>query len=155
MSPRTCTDARTSASPRPCTNPRARALGAILVAALLTGCGLNVQGADLFLLTRTGQARRLTLVVNDSGTIRCDGAAAKSLPDSLLIQARALASDLDKDARAKLRVPVGANSVFSYTIKLENGSITFPDTAARQRHELAEAELFAAQAAQGPCGLRG
>ena len=43
-----------------------------LIAVVLAGCGLNVQSADLFLLTRTGQGPKLTLLVNDSGTIRCN-----------------------------------------------------------------------------------
>jgi len=127
----------------------AGAVGAVTIVA----CGLNVQAADLFLLTRTGQGRTLTLLVSDGGTIRCDGAAPKALSDPLLIRARVLAADLDGDARATLRILPGAGSVSSYAIKLQNGSIKFPDTAAQHRHELAEAELFAVQAAHGPCGL--
>ena len=30
----------------------------------LVGCGLNIQAADLFLLTRTGQGHTLTLLVS-------------------------------------------------------------------------------------------
>ncbi len=123
--------------------------GTIAVAA----CGLNVQSADLFVLTRTGQGRTLTLLVSDGGTIRCDSAAPKPLPDPLLIRARVLATDLDPDARAMLRIPAGPTSAFSFAIKLQNGSVRFPDTAAQKRHELADAELFAVQAAHGPCGL--
>jgi hypothetical protein len=130
-------------------------LSAVVVALLLTGCGLNIQSPDLFLLTRTGQGKPLNLLINDSGTISCDGAKAKSLADPLLIRARALAQDLDADAKAKLSIPRSHNTVAMYRIKLENGAITFPDTAARQRKELAEAELFAVQAAQQACGLAG
>src|SRR5579875_3410657 len=39
----------------------------------VAGCGLNVQSPDLFLLTRRGQGQTLTLLVNDDGTVRCDG----------------------------------------------------------------------------------
>jgi hypothetical protein len=120
--------------------------------ACLAGCGLNVQSPDLFLLTRTAQGKTLTMLVNDGGTISCDGAKAKQLADTLLIQARDLASDLDRDAKAKLQIPRAPNSVALYTIKLQNGTISFPDTAADKRHELAEAELFALQAGQQACG---
>jgi hypothetical protein len=136
------------------------ALGAA-AAAGLAGCGLNVQSPDLFTLTRTGQGRPLTLLVNDSGTIRCDGGKAKSLPDPLLLDARDLADDLNKDAQDKLQVPPPAsNSVFSYKVTLKDGTVAFSDTAAsdtaaRAHPELARAELFAVQAAQGPCGLSG
>jgi hypothetical protein len=125
-------------------------------AAAIAGCGLNVQSPDLFTLSRTGQGKPLTLLVNDSGTIRCDGGKTKSLPDPLLLDARDLADDLNKDAQNKLHVPPpAAGSVFSYKITLQQGTISFSDTAARSHPELARAELFAVQAAQGPCGLSG
>jgi hypothetical protein len=127
---------------------------ALAVAAALGGCGLDVQSPDLFLLTRTGQGPALTLLVNDGGTIRCDGGKARPLPDSLLIQARTLATDLNKDAKARLHLPPTRGSVARYTVKLQNGTVTFPDTAASQRHELAETELFALQGAK-VCGLGG
>jgi hypothetical protein len=131
-------------------------LPAIGAAAVLAGCGLNVQSPDLFTLSRTGQGKPLTLLVNDSGTIRCDGGKTKSLPDPLLLDARDLADDLNKDAQNKLRVPPpAANSVFFYKITLQDGTVSFSDTAARTHPELARAELFAVQAAQGPCGLSG
>ena len=126
-----------------------------LLCVLIAGCGLNVQSPDLFLLTRTGQGRTLTLLVNDGGTIRCDGGSSRQLADPLLIQARAVASDLDKDATASLRIGPAPNSVARYRIRLQNGTISFPDTAAARHHELAEAELFAVQAAQQACGLSG
>jgi hypothetical protein len=127
-------------------------LGALLMA--LAGCGQNVRSPDLFLLTRTGQGKALTLLVNDGGTIRCNGGAPKQLSDQLLLQARDLASSLDKDAKAKLQIASTAlGSVNFYTVKLQDGKITFPDTAARSHQELAQAELFALQAEHGPCGL--
>jgi hypothetical protein len=138
------------------THPLAALLPAVAAAAVLVGCGLNVQSPDLFTLSRTGQGKPLTLLVNDSGTIRCDGGKARSLPDPLLLDARDLADDLNKDAQDKLHLPPAASkSVFSYRITLEDGTVSFSDTAARARPELARAELFAVQAAQGPCGLSG
>jgi hypothetical protein len=123
----------------------------------LAGCGLNVQSPDLFLLTRTGQGHRLTLLVSDGGTIRCDGGAARSLPDPLLLQARDLASGLGGDAQQGLRIPSTPNTVFRYTIHLQQGTISFPDTAAATGRypRLARAELFALRAAQQACGLSG
>ncbi len=119
------------------------------------GCGLNVASPDLFVLHRAGQGQALTLLVNDSGTIRCNGSKAKPLPDPLLLDARDLATDLDKDAKAGLHLPPARNSAFFYTVKLQDGTITFSDTGARTHPELARAEQFALQAAQGPCGLPG
>jgi hypothetical protein len=124
-----------------------------LVAA--AGCGLNVQSADLFLLTRVGQGPHLSLLVNDGGTIRCNGGSPRTLPDPLLLQARDLAASLDEDAKNKLRIPAGPRAVATYTVKLQDGTISFPDTAGAAHKELARAELFAIQAAQQGCGLSG
>jgi hypothetical protein len=124
---------------------------ALTAAVLVAGCGEDLQSPDLFLLTRTGQGSKLTLLVNDSGTIRCNGGASRQLPDPLLLQARDLASTLDADAKAKLRISAGPESVYAFTIKLPDGTISFPDTAGAQHHELAQAELFTLQAEHGPC----
>jgi hypothetical protein len=127
----------------------------VLAAALLTGCGLNVESPDLFLLTRTGQPRPLTMLVNDGGTVRCNGGRQMTLPDPLLVQARGLASDLDADAKAGLHIAPTSDSVAFYTIKLPDGTISFPDTAAARHKELAQVELFAIQAAQQGCRIPG
>ena len=121
----------------------------------LCGCGLNVQSPDLFLLTRSGPGPQLTLLVNDGGTIACNSGKAKPLSDPLLLQARDLATTLDTDAVSKLRIAAGAHSVFSYKVRLQHGTIYFPDTAAATHAELAQAEQFALQAAQQACGLSG
>jgi len=132
--------------------PRAATIAAAIATALtLSGCGLNVMSADLFLLRRTGQPPPLTLLVNDDGVIRCNNGPAKNMPNELLLQARDLANSLNKDAQAGLKLPTPPNSVYAYSIKLPNGTITFPDTAAAARPELAQAEQFALQAADGPC----
>jgi len=120
----------------------------------LAACGLNVRSPDLFVLKRTGEGQTLTLLVNDDGTIRCNGGKPKQLPDKQLLIARDLATSLNNDAKAKLQLAAGLpGSVDFYTVTLPNGKITFPDTAARSHKELAQAELFAVQAAQSPCGL--
>ncbi len=128
---------------------------AIVLGAGAVGCGFAVQPADLFLLSRQGPGGRLTLLVGDGGTIRCDGGGARTLSDALLIQARDLADDLDKDAKANLHLPAGPGSVYTFSVRLQDGAISFPDTAAARHRELAQAELFAVQAAQRACGLAG
>lgn len=122
---------------------------------VLAGCGLEIQEPDLFLLTRTGEGKTLTLLVNDSGTISCNGGKTKMLADPLLIQARDLAQNLDGDAKAKLKIARTPDSVYFYTIRLADGTIEFPDTAGSRQQYLAQAELFAVQTAQQACGLPG
>jgi hypothetical protein len=131
--------------------PRAPGLLA-LAAAVAAGCGLQVQAPDLFLLTRTGGGQqKLTLLVNSGGTIRCNGSQARPLPDNLLLQARTLTGALNRDARRHLHLAPVPGSVYSYRVKLQSGTITFPDTAARTHSELARLELLAVQILGGPC----
>lgn len=127
------------------------ALSVVLVG--IAGCGFQVQSPDLFVLTRVGLGRPLSIVVNDGGTIRCNGGSARTLPDPLLLQARDLATSLDNDAKAGLRIARSPRTVATYTVKLQDGTISFPDTAGATHSELAQAEQFALQAASGPCGL--
>jgi hypothetical protein len=136
------------------------ALAATAVALAGAGCGLNVTSPDLFLLTRTPAARSgpggtLALLVSDDGTIRCNSGPRKLLPDKLLLEARDLTNTLDQDAKARLHIPGGANSVYSYEVKLKDGTISFGDTAASRHPELAGLERFTLEAAQGPCGQGG
>jgi hypothetical protein len=127
---------------------------AAAVALLTAGC-FDVRSADLFLLTRTGQGSTLTLLVNDGGTIRCNGGKAKAVSNTTLIAARDLADNLAGDAQDNLTIPRAPGSVYYYRIRLEQGTVAFPDRASATRKVLAQAELFAAQAAQRDCGLSG
>ena len=53
---------------------------------LLAGCGFDVEEPDLFLVTRTGgQGHKLSLLVNDSGTVSCNGGKPKAISDPQLL----------------------------------------------------------------------
>jgi hypothetical protein len=130
---------------------RTGAAGALIAAIALAGCGLDVQAPDLFQVTRSGPGPKLTLLVNGSGTISCNGGKPRSLPDPLLLQARDLAISLNNDV--KRRFPRTARSVFTYTVNVQNGTFSFPDTAGSARKELGQLELFVVQAGTNPCGI--
>ncbi len=133
--------------------PRAASLGLTAITLAAAGCGLGVNSADLFVLERTGQGHTISLLVNDGGTIRCNGSSPKPIPDPLLLQARDIATNLDADAKAQLRLPARPGSIYTYRLKLQDGTVSFADTSAAAHHELAAAELFAAQMAHSICGL--
>jgi hypothetical protein len=130
---------------------------ALVVGALVavSGCGLDVELPDLFLLTRTGQGSKLTLLVNDSGSISCNGAKSKQLSSSMLITARDLADNLSGDASRHLDLPARPGSTFDFAIRLQQGTIRFSDADTAHHPYLAQAELFAIQAAQQVCRLSG
>jgi hypothetical protein len=131
------------------------ALAVLAAVAILAGCGEDVQAPDLFQVTRVGPGHRLSLLVNDAGTIACNGGKPKHLPDPLLLQARDLATNLNDDAKSKLTSHLTPRTVFLYTVKVQNGTFTFPDVAARSRKELAQLELFVVKAAADPCAISG
>jgi hypothetical protein len=133
---------------------RIRVAAALLLATGLAGCGLEVQAPDLFQVTRTGAGgQKLTLLVNDSGTVSCNGGKPKPLSDPLLLQARDLATSLNEDVGHKLKLTGSPRSVYSYSVNVQSGTMSFPDTAASTRKELAQLELFVVQAAADPCGI--
>jgi hypothetical protein len=135
---------------------RACALVAALAAALaLAGC-FDVQEPDLFLLTRTGPSGKLTLLVNTSGTISCNGGKAKMISSSTLITARDLSDNLGTDASHNLTIRSEPGTVNYFRVRMQQGTISFPDKAADARHpNLAQIELFATQEAVHACGLSG
>ena len=124
------------------------------VSVLAGGCGLNVELADLFLLTRTGQGSKLTMLVNSGGQITCNG-RKKMLSSALVIQSRNLADGLGNDAQQQLDLPPKPGTVFTYSLKLQQGTIRFSDRDTLHHPLLAQVELFTAQAAQQACGLSG
>lgn len=131
---------------------RGLALLAILaVTVVAAGCGLDDEAPDLFLITRTGQGSKLTMLVNYGGTIRCDGGRARTMPDSLLVDARSLPGQLYPDAKKKLDPPSPRNSVYRYQVRVQTGSFSFPDTSTGHRPELAKLVQFFLQA-QPICG---
>jgi hypothetical protein len=136
---------------RCCRSKLALGSGLVIAAGLAGGCGLDVESPDLFAVTRTGPGPKLTMLVNGSGTISCNGGKAKQLSDPQLLVARDLSDSLNKDV--KLHFARSARSVFSYTVKVPDGTFTFPDTAASARKELAQLELFVVQAGANPCGI--
>ncbi len=132
-----------------------RAVGCALLAALaLSACG-GVKAADLFILHRSGSGAgaQLTLLVNEEGSVHCDGGKALKLSDSALVQARAIQEELHEAAASHLSLPARAGSVLSYYLRDENGTVRFSDNSAGQPKVLRELQLFVLETAQRVCGL--
>jgi hypothetical protein len=131
----------------------AAALVALAGTAALAGCGAAYP--DVFLLTRSGSlpGARLTLLVNDGGTVRCNGGRALPLPAPRLLDARRIAEDLSDDAHDHLTLPAPRGSLLRYRLRTEEGTVTFSDVDAVRRPELAPVVVFARKVAQDVCGL--
>jgi hypothetical protein len=129
-------------------------LACIAVLALaLAGCGAATP--DLFLLTRDGSVAgaHLTLLVNDGGTVRCNGGAARPLPDPRLLEARDIADKLSKDAKLNLRLPPPPGSILRFRFESQDGTVIFSDSSAATHPELGPLVAFTRTVAQDVCGL--
>jgi hypothetical protein len=132
----------------------AAALAIALAAAALSGCG-GVSAADLFLLTRTGPTpgQRLVLLVNEEGGVTCNGGPVHKLDDAQIVKARGIQEDLRTPAGENLRLPARPGSVFSYSLRDENGTVGFADNSAGQPRVFHDLALFVEQTAQQVCHL--
>jgi hypothetical protein len=126
---------------------------AVTVGLVAAGCGAAYP--DVFLLTRSGSlpGARLTLLVNDGGTVRCNGGAERQLPARRLLDARRIAEDLAEDAQRDLTLPPPHGSLLRFRVRTEDGTVTFSDIDAARRPELAPVVEFARIVAQDVCGL--
>jgi hypothetical protein len=133
---------------------RAAALGALAAALLLSGCG-GIKAPDLFIVNRSGAGpgARLTLLVNEEGVVRCNGASPLRLSDSQLVQARTIQEDLHDPASKRLSLPALAGSVLSYDVRDESGEVRFSDNSPRQPAVFRQLALFVLQTAQRVCHL--
>jgi hypothetical protein len=138
---------------------RALAQGVLVAGAVLGGCG-GVTAPDLFIVQRTGSgsAAKLTLLVNEEGGVSCNGVSASSghklkLSDPQLVQARAIQEDLHDPASRHLALAPAANSVLSYRVRDEDGSVSFSDNSTGQPTVFRRLALFVLQAAQRVCHL--
>ena len=121
---------------------------------MAAGCATDQQSPDLFVVTRTGPHGTLTMLVNDGGTIRCDGGPAKPLGDPLLLAARDVATSLGQDFSEQGSY-VRTGGVYRYSFRLSQGVLSFADVAAARHPDLGHAEQFVLQAAAGPCAGAG
>jgi hypothetical protein len=131
-----------------------RALAAALLATIaLAGCG--AEAPDLFAVERSGVGpnARLTMVVNDSGQVTCNG-KTHPLGANDLLRSRDVARRLADQAQLHLQLPPGPNSILSYKVRLESGTVGFSDTSADLPASFTALELLTKDISENVCGIR-
>jgi hypothetical protein len=131
---------------------RAAWLPLALTCIALVGCGLEIQEPDLFLIKRSGAGRTATIVINSDGTVTCNRRHTGTLSSSQLISARDIQPAIHRMALRKLRIPPTSHSIYLYTVQVDSGRISFPDTEAAHNKTLARLELLDTQGQQLACG---
>jgi len=130
-----------------------RALAGLAAVVLLGGCG--APSADLFEVVRSGADRNanVRLLVSDDGTVRCNRRKAVPLGAERLLSARELARDLETQAALGLELPRGRDSILSYRVRLEDGTIAFADRSRGLPGSFNRLAAFTADVAERVCKL--
>jgi hypothetical protein len=140
-----------------------RRLSALALAALaeaaVAGCG--GPSADLYVLERSGSipGAKLTMVVGDGGTVRCNGGKEYEISSAQLIDARAIAGDLNGDekepgpAREALNLAPGKYTILRYNVRTEFGTVAFSDSSRQQPPVFFALAKLTRDLAKNVCGL--
>jgi hypothetical protein len=128
-----------------------RAVAALAIL-LLAGCG--TASPDLFEVRRSGddRAANLTLVVNDGGSVTCNG-TEHALDAERLLRARELSRDLADPAELGIELPPGPGAVLSYRVRLEAGTVAFSDTSRGNPPVFQRVAGFTKDVAERVCGI--
>ena len=128
---------------------------AAVTALLIVGCGTQAS-ADLFRVKRTGSipGADLTLVVNDSGTVRCNNSPAKPLPDPLLLQARSLAEAIPADMNKPIPAIGIVNPTYHFAVTTGAGTAQWDVGIPSLPASFGQMVYFTRQVAKQVCGLK-
>lgn len=132
---------------------------ATLAVAAVAGCG--GPSADLYVLERSGSipGAKLTMVVGDGGTVRCNGGKQYEISSDQLIDARAIVGDLNGDekepgpARKMVELKPGNYTNLRYNVRTEFGTVSFSDSSRQQPPIFFELAKLTRQLAKNVCGL--
>ena len=130
-----------------------RLAGAVLALALAAaGCG--TPPPDLFEVKRSGEDRNanVDVVVNDGGSVTCDGKEHR-LDADLLLRARQVLRDLEPQAELHLELPPGPRSQLRYTARMEAGTVSFADTSRDNPKSFLALAAFTKDVTEDVCGL--
>ena len=129
-----------------------RVLLAAALAAVLAGCG--TPPPDLFEVKRTGEDRNanVDVVVNDGGSVTCNG-KQHPLDGDRLLTARELHRELIPQAELHLELPPGPQPQLSYSARMEAGTVSFSDTSRGNPKPFLALAAFTKDVAEDVCGL--
>jgi hypothetical protein len=130
-----------------------RALLLVLaLAAVAPGCG--VESPDLFAVDRTGPDRNanVRMIVNDGGSVTCDG-KSHPLDAGRLLTARRLERDLEPQAELSMDLPPGPGTELSYRVSMEQGTIVFSDRSRGIPNTFQRLAAFTKDVTERVCGI--
>jgi hypothetical protein len=130
---------------------RAAAAGLLLTLAL-AGCG--TPSHDVFAVERAGTipGAKLRMIVNDGGSVTCDGGKAIAISSDELLEARDIGRELEEPAQRGLRLAPAAGSVLRYTVRTGEGTVRFGDNSRGKPAVLDRLVFYVRRLAKERCG---
>jgi hypothetical protein len=130
-----------------------RIVAGLLGAVLLAGCGSP--SPDLFEVVRRGPDRNanVTVVVNDGGSVTCNG-VRHPLDAPSLLRARGVERALEPQAQLGLSLPPGPRSELSYRVRQEAGTVAFSDTSRGNPPSFQQLAALTKDVTERVCGLQ-
>jgi hypothetical protein len=124
----------------------------LVLALVLGGCG--TRSPDLFEVRRSGEDpnANVTLLVNDGGSVTCNG-AEHGLDTERLLRARQVARDLEPQAELLVDLPPGPDAQLSYRVRMEAGTIAFADTSRAIPRSFQALAAFTSDVTERVCGI--
>jgi hypothetical protein len=131
-------------------------VGAAAVAALallLAGCGGSY--SDLIAVRRTGSLpdARFQFVINDGGTISCQGGREMALRSKLLLESRNIVTALQPQFHDNRTYPPAADALLRFRAETADGDLAFSDVDGARDRDVARLVLLVRRIAQQVCGL--
>ncbi len=132
-----------------------------MAAIVAVGAGCGGPSADLYVLERSGSipGAKLTMVVGDGGTVRCNGGEEHQISSAQLIDARAIVGELSGDeqepgpARQSLNLEPGEDPILRYSVRSEFGTVAFSDSSRPQPPVFFKLAKLTRELAKNVCGL--
>ena len=124
----------------------------LALAVAVAGCG--TPPPDLFEVKRTGEGpnANVDVVVNDGGSVSCNG-KEHPLDADLLLRARQILRDLQPQAELQLELPRGPRSQLRYRARMEAGTVAFADTSPGNPKSFLALAAFTKDVTEDVCGL--
>jgi hypothetical protein len=121
--------------------------------ALLAGCGGSY--SDLLAVRRTGSLpdARFQFVINDGGTISCQGGRERPLAAKLLLEARDIVRALQPQFEDNRPYPPSPDALLEFRAQTADGDLAFADVDGARDRDVARLVALTRRVAQRACGL--
>jgi hypothetical protein len=127
---------------------------ALVCTAAVAAAGCGGAPSDLLAVQRSGSLpdAEVSFVVNDGGTIRCDGSEEQPLPSKLLLETRDIVDALRPEFEEGTSYPRSPSALLRFEAETADGEMAFSDVDGRRGEDVGRLILLVRRTAQQMCG---